>query len=320
MPCTSPRPAGRVNGFVRMLPMSRADIRSLQVLGSDVFQLPCGQCIWCRLEYAREWAVRMSHEALLHQSNSFITLTYDNDHLPNPPSLDLRDFQLFMKRLRKGLQSNKKNRRKWRYKSIRFFQAGEYGERFGRPHYHAAIFGFDFPDRVQVENTRHGFRQWESPMLNRMWGLGRTRISELNFETAAYMARYITKKVNGKRKKEHYERYDPITGEVYELSQEKSTMSRMPGLGEGYFRRFFGDIYPHDFVVLDTKRGAIPQGVPRYYDKLLRKYRPDMFECIKEKRAERSLEKDFETDKRLGEIHQVLAERLKIYSRDFEIL
>jgi len=59
--------------------------------------LPCGQCIGCRLERSRQWAMRCIHEAQLHQNNCFITLTYDDEHLPKDLSLDHRDFQLFFR-------------------------------------------------------------------------------------------------------------------------------------------------------------------------------------------------------------------------------
>ncbi len=99
--------------------------------------LPCGQCIGCRLERSRQWAMRCMHEAQLHENNCFITLTYDNTHLPSDGSLHYKDFQLFIKRLRKKFGNTR----------IRYYMAGEYGENFGRPHFHACIFGHDFHDK-----------------------------------------------------------------------------------------------------------------------------------------------------------------------------
>jgi len=127
-------------------------------IGFKQFVLPCGRCIGCRLERSRQWAVRMMHEASLHQDNCFITLTYDNEHLPKNASLVKRDFQLFMKRLRKAYPAVR----------IRFFHCGEYGEQYGRPHYHAILFGFDFPDKYFL-GKRNQFPVWRSASLERLW-------------------------------------------------------------------------------------------------------------------------------------------------------
>src|SRR3954449_8205389 len=94
-------------------------------LSGEKFSLPCGQCIGCRLERSRQWAMRCVHENKMHPRSSFVTLTYDDKNIPPAGSLSKRDFQLFMKRLRKS-QSN----------PLRFFACGEYGETTHRPHYH----------------------------------------------------------------------------------------------------------------------------------------------------------------------------------------
>ena len=94
---------------------------------AGMFKLPCGQCIGCRLARSSMWATRCVHEAQLHKQNCFITLTYNDDNLPYPPT-SIRPLQLFMKRLRKRFGAG-----------IRFYACGEYGEKFGRPHYHACL-------------------------------------------------------------------------------------------------------------------------------------------------------------------------------------
>ena len=164
-------------------------------------RVPCGQCHGCRLERSRQWALRCVHEAQLHDQSSFITLTYDDEHLPEGATLVKRDFQLFMKRLRKALHPIK----------IRYFMCGEYGENafqgtfsqdkrrratqekhlqqykisaLGRPHYHAIIFGYDFPDREYLE-TRNGNHLFYSPMLEQIWDKGFNTIGNVTFESAA---------------------------------------------------------------------------------------------------------------------------------------
>ena len=119
----------------------------------DVVNLPCGQCIGCRLERSRQWAVRCMYEASLHTCNSFLTLTYDDDHIRWSPvtgeqTLYKRDLQLFMKRLRKHLEPLK----------VRFFACGEYGDNTYRPHYHVILFGYDFrSDRRLYKLSNAGF-------------------------------------------------------------------------------------------------------------------------------------------------------------------
>lgn len=219
----------------------------------DPLKLPCGQCIGCRLERSRQWAVRCVHEASLYERNCFITLTFSPEHLPKSGSLDKRDFQLFMKRLRKEHGSG-----------VRYFHCGEYGERNFRPHYHACLFNFNFDDR-ELWSVRSGIRLDVSKDLARLWPFGFSTVGDVTFESAAYVARYITKKVTGDMAASHYERVSP-SGEVFNLQPEYTTMSRRPGIGRGWLDKYCSDIYPHDRVVLinnDSVRICKP---PKYYD------------------------------------------------------
>jgi len=150
--------------------------------------LPCGQCVGCRLERSRQWAMRCIHEAQLHQNNCFITLTYDDEHLPKDLSLDHREFQLFFKRLRKANPHIK----------IRYYMAGEYGSTRGRPHFHACIFGYDFHDKKLFSRTSAGSLLYRSQELEKLWPYGYSTIGDVTFESAAYVARYIMQKQTGK--------------------------------------------------------------------------------------------------------------------------
>ena len=167
--------------------------------------LPCGQCIGCRLERSRQWAMRCVHEAQLHEHNCFITLTYDDTHLPSDQSLHYRDFQLFIKRLRKRFPTTK----------ISYYMAGEYGENFGRPHYHACIFGLDFHDKKLWKRTTSGSLIYRSSDLEALWPFGYSSIGDVNFESAAYVARYIMKKQTNKQ---HYQYSDLETGEIIQMT------------------------------------------------------------------------------------------------------
>lgn len=205
-------------------------------------QIPCGQCIGCRLERSRQWAVRCVHEASLYPRNCFITLTYDDSHLPGI-SLVPRDYVLFMKRLRKRFGSG-----------IRFFHCGEYGSLNLRPHHHAILFNFDFEDKV-LWSVRSGVRLHRSAALESLWPYGFSTIGDVTFESAAYVARYVLKKVTGSDAQDHYK------GRVTEYV----TMSRKPGIAYDWFRRYSSDIYPNDYVVI---RGGVKCKPPRYYDNL----------------------------------------------------
>ena len=134
MPCFHPLRAFKTSaGEVVFTEHARYDIVTQ-------LSLPCGQCSGCRLERSRQWAMRCVHEAAAYDCNAFITLTYDEENLPADGSLNYDHFQLFMKRLRKAIEPNK----------VRFYMCGEYGEENGRPHFHACLFGYDFPDKVML--------------------------------------------------------------------------------------------------------------------------------------------------------------------------
>jgi len=143
-------------------------------------EVACGQCIGCRLEYSRMWAVRCVHESKMHNENCFLTLTYSPENLPPGGTLVPEHFTKFLKRLRKKIHPRK----------ISYFHCGEYGELLSRPHYHALIFGYDFSDKVPDRKSKSGHPTFSSVTLNKLWGLGLCNIGELNFETAAYTARY----------------------------------------------------------------------------------------------------------------------------------
>lgn len=204
--------------------------------------LPCGQCVGCRLEKSRQWAVRCVHEAAEHENNCFITLTFSDANLDPHGTLVKEDFQKFMKRLRKFYDPQ----------NIRYFHCGEYGELLNRPHHHAILFGLDFRDKVTL-SERDGITLYQSDELDRIWGLGHCSIGEVNFETCAYVARYVMKKRTGK------------DADYGDLVPPYNTMSRRPGIGANWFAEFKKDVYPSDEVVI---RKDIVCKPPKFYDRL----------------------------------------------------
>lgn len=211
----------------------------------------CGQCVGCRLERSRQWAVRCMHEAAMHDENCSLTLTYDDDHLKSG-SLVYRDFQLFMKSFRKVIAPRR----------VRFFMCGEYGEKYLRPHFHALIFGESFFPWKYSEKSPAGFNLYTNELLSWLWPLGRARIGELTFESAAYAARYVMKKVTGPLAPLHYS--DPDTGEM--IKPEFCVMSRRPGIGSDWLRLYWPEVVREGKCL---SRG-VEASAPKFYRRKLR--------------------------------------------------
>lgn len=259
----------------------------------EPIKVPCGQCVGCRLERSRQWAMRCVHEASLYDKNCFITLTFDDEHLAPDKSLHLEDFQKFMKRLRKKFGEG-----------IRFFHCGEYGTLNQRPHHHAILFNFDFPDK-EFWSVRNGYRLYRSRYLECLWPYGFCSIGDVSFESAAYVARYCLKKSFG-------------SAEVtYDRSPEHVTMSRRPGIGREWFLKYKNDIFPNDKCII---RDGLVCRPPRYYDKIYDSIDPIGFEKIRKKRKIEAFKKDSLIDYvRLNVKEKVKKLKLKQLPRPIEM-
>lgn len=207
-------------------------------------KVPCGKCSGCRLEHSRQWALRCMHEKRMHQHSAFLTLTYDNKHLPAGNTLIKRDLQLFMKRLRKDGSLVGSG-------SVRFFACGEYGEKTHRPHYHLLLLSHTLPD-LRVETHGPEYNLYSSNTLRGLWTAGNSVIGDVTFESAAYVARYCMKKITGPPAAAHYNGREP----------EFIVMSRRPGIGATYFERYQNEMFTHDNVIIN----GVPSSLPRYYD------------------------------------------------------
>lgn len=241
--------------------------------GVRKLSIPCGGCVGCRLKRGGEWTVRGTHESSLHLDNCFITLTFDDKRLPATPSghlpanvgLYYPHFQDFMKRLRERFPSVE----------IRFIVSGEYGDKLGRPHYHAILFGFNFPDRKYWYTTKQGHKVSRSKTLEDLWPWGNSDIGTVNAQSIGYVARYVMKKVNGKLAESHYRVVDNDTGEILGYRRpEFAKYSLKPGIGYAWFQKFHASVYPHDYVIFNGRQVR----PPRYYDKL---YERMTGQCIK---------------------------------------
>lgn len=267
-------------------------------------QLPCGRCTGCRLERSRQWAMRIMHESQMHDDNCFVTLTFNDENLPKY-GLDHSIFQRFMKRLRKSLEPKK----------IRFYMCGEYGEQFGRPHFHFCLFGHDFKDKKPFQKSPSGFQIYVSKQLDDLWGFGYTSIGDLTFESAAYVARYVMKKVTGDLAGSHYERVDLTTGEIYQLKPEYNCMSRGQGIGLAWYEKYKDDVYNNDYVIIRGQKCK----PPRYYDNKFKKSYPVEFDLIQYEREKRARTKyEDNTEERLKVKEEVLNSRLNKLKRNLD--
>lgn len=233
---------------------------------AESVKLPCGQCIGCRLKYSRHWAIRCLHEASEHDENAYITLTYNQENLPPDGSLQKQHFQKFIRKLRKKLAPKK----------IRYYHAGEYGENFQRPHYHAIIFGW-YPSDCTFLKYVNGVPLYNSQFLSDVWGHGYVSVGAVTFESAAYVARYIMKKINGDKQYSHY-----VTPDGVMLQPEYTTMSRRPGIGKKWFDKYGKtDVFPHDEVIIKRGNKRVAMQPPRYYTDLYGLEEPEETEEIK---------------------------------------
>lgn len=259
MPCYKPHTAYNApGGSISFSPRGTAGVK---------LQLPCGQCIGCRVDRKTEWALRLTHEMKCHKVACFITLTYDDEHLPRGGTLVKRHAQLFMKSLRD----------KYRALKIRFFLCGEYGDRTQRAHYHAIIFGWR-PTDGRVFKYEKNYTVYTSAVLAELWSRGHVSWTEASEWTCRYVAGYAVKKVVGQKAKEHYTRVT-LDGEMIELQPEFATQSRRPGIGAHHYGRFVSDFRNGDTAVL----GGRKKKIPRYYDKLFERAGGDL-EAVKRAR------------------------------------
>ena len=230
--------------------------------------IPCGQCTGCRSEYSRQWALRNMHEASLTPNNNcFITLTYNEENIPQNNSLDKKAFPKFIRSLRKRNKETK----------IRYYACGEYGDNFGRPHYHAILFNYFPDDTVHLKKDLYTSKSISDAWRNK----GHASVGMVTFQSAAYVSNYVQKKINGKQKLEHYTNTE--TGEWRE--PEFSLMSRKPGIGKKWFDKYYKDIYQ------TGKDGLHMNGKfmkpPKYYDTKYKEDFPELLEILKQNRIEK---------------------------------
>lgn len=261
MPCYKPLEAWRQPRTSVLIFNSKERLRSDLPPHASVMMLPCGRCIGCLLDRSLNWAVRCEHEAQFHADNWFLTLTFDDKYLPSDYSLKSWHLQDFWKRIRNSLISESEffDGCFDTPPSIKYYAAGEYGSENFRPHYHAIVFGL--PLKALGDLTYHassnGFTLYRSSWLEKLWPWGFSTVSEMSFETAAYVARYCTKKLFSE---------GPDAYAEVGLLPERAWMSK--GLGRSWYEQYAYETWRDDFIV--NSRGK-RMGVPRTYFRWLEK-------------------------------------------------
>lgn len=245
----------------------------LAAIDAQLSEIACGQCIGCKIQRSKDWAIRCTNEMYHHEQSSFLTFTYRDENLPENGSLHKQHLTTFFKSYRKWLQRNSKNK-------IRYYACGEYGTKLDRPHYHALIFGHEFEDR-EPKFRKNGATYYVSKQLEKLWPHGNCIIAEACMGTAAYIAKYVTKKINGDQADSHYEIINEETGEILHLQSEYTVMST--GIG----RQWLDDFYKTELAKGFITHEGVKFRIPRYYMDRLEKLDSGLHQYIKEATAER---------------------------------
>lgn len=289
--------SGRVYSLARFSQLSGKQLKYEDLMyNPKVMLIPCGQCIGCRIRQREDWTTRIELEARDYPKEQvwFITLTYDDDHVPGmivktgeimrkvqytwkpgekrPESVQIllyEDIQKFLKRLRKAYKDK-----------LRYFVAGEYGEQTARPHYHMILYGWKPTDLENLYKIHHN-GYYNSKWLADLWGMGQIQIAQAVPETYRYVAGYVTKKM--------YEIDGKKANAYYEIGQTKpfACMSLKPGLGDHYYQEHKKEIWRQGYIQCTNGKKA---QIPRYYEKQMEAENPQRLWRIKQNRQKNAIE------------------------------
>lgn len=243
MQCINPIKAGFSEAGALVFSSRKSD------RGQVAFAFECRKCLPCRLNNAREKAVRCVHEAQMHRHNNiFLTLTYSDENLSSP-RLQYKDFQNFIKKLRKT-----------RDEKINYIVTGEYGDKTKRPHWHTILFNYRPSDETKRRVTERGEQVYTSKTLSEIWSNGAIEYGEVTLDSANYTARYAAKKLVHGHDQSHD--YHPI----------HKTSSRR-AIGRSWIEKYAEQTFQNGFVILN---GSMTK-IPRYYVDWARQHRPDLW-------------------------------------------
>lgn len=233
------------------------------------FQRPCGTCVNCRIQTTADMTVRLVHESKSHNRSCFLTLTYRSEDLPDDGSLCMRDFQLFVKRLREvtGVK-------------FKYYMCGEYGEKNDRPHYHMILFGYDFDDKIYRKKNAQGDKLYSSERLDHIWRLGDCIVGDVTLQSARYVAGYIQKKITGKLAPDHY------------MGRRPEFAFGSNGLGLSYLLKYGEQFFTAGFIIVDGNKFRIP----RYYEEKYKSIDGLHLDVVKDERANKPRSVDENVD------------------------
>lgn len=289
-------------------------------------KIPCGQCIGCRLEYSRQWANRITLETKKYKPEEswFLTLTYNDENVPIKTvknektgeiiqgcTLNKKDLQNFLKKLRRHYEYH------YNHTKIRFYAAGEYGEKTKRPHYHLCIFNMPiFTENKKYKINEMGQTIWTNEEIEKIWGKGFITLGKITWDTASYTAKYMLKKQKGPDAKWFYK--------SQAKEPEFTLMSRKPGIAKEYYDKNKEKIYENDEIIIPKRDRSLKIKPPKYYDRLYDIENHDMMEEIKlnrrinaEEKEKTKLSKTTKSEQELREIEKRRTEeRIKKCVRD----
>lgn len=200
----------------------------------------------------------------------------------------------------------------FKYNKIRCMHVGEYGSKHSRPHHHAILHGFQFPDLQPIYEK--GQTYYTSEILSKLWPFGIHRIGECTYQSCAYVARYVTKKMNGNNKDEFYEGRKP----------EYVTYSSRPVLGANYFKENYKEFINTGKISVITDK-KYECNIPKSYDNIIKSIDVNAYNEMKEKRIndckndfEKLLKQDRSIYSKLDSQHKIALFILRDYSRVYE--
>lgn len=217
----------------------------------EAFEFECRKCLPCRLNTAREKAVRCYHESQMHEENIFLTLTYDHKNLTSE-RLQYEDWQTFIRSLRDHVRYRKGKT------TIPTFHTGEYGDETKRPHWHAIIFNYRPDDQIPLRKTELGEQIYTSETLTELWGKGKIEYGSCTIDSANYVARYAAKKLIHGKDQDHD--FHPI-----------HKTSSKHAIGKKWIEKYWQQTFLHGYVRLPN---GTQTRIPRYYVDWLKKHHP----------------------------------------------
>ncbi|AYP28958.1 MAG: putative replication initiation protein [Bacteriophage sp.] len=297
MGCNNPKKAWHIPGDIT--PRGKPKLRfAYPGTEADEILLPCNRCTGCYMNIGQDWMTRLINESAMHEWSWFLTLTYDEENLPYGNSLVPEHSHKFARALRDHFRR--------RGEKIRHYMIGEYGGRFGRPHYHGIVFGPEFSDRKKVATRNGEHTCFESPLIAKLWGKGIHELSLASPDTMAYVSKYVTKKALTREDPFAHHYVVPETGEMIPQEPEFAHMSRRPGIGAKWLDKWTGDVFPSDEIVANGKA----MRVPRYYYNRLKERDPELAERVRASRKKKALAVPLiETTTRRRKVKETIAER-----------